>query len=273
VGGGAGFTFQELDGRGVSCVNGLSGNAVLAFARMPPLYPADPPASGAAVGEFAPVEVDVGEEEVADRDEEKIEREGGLGHVEVGGDGVGNPGEDEVESEDVGADHPLTVGDELAVAGGEEGGERAQEPDRRQDGVGEGHSLAESSEAEVEGYGSGEGDAADVDAAHDAVELEVVLAEMGRELERAEDDCQDAGDRVGDEEEAVGDELFGEAVGMRDDWVLGEDEHGDAGEAEDGPDGGLGEVFAASGWGRGHGGGRHRCDPISGGQDVGRGPE
>jgi len=124
--------------------------------------------------------------------------------------------------------------------------------------------VAEAAKAEVERYRSGNGDAADVNAAHDAVTLEVALAEAGGEKKWAEDCRQDAGDGVWEEEEAVGDELSGVAVGMREDWVLREDKHGDAGECEEGPDGGLGEVSATSGWGRGDGGSRHRCDIRSG---------
>lgn len=72
-------------------------------------------------GEFAPVEVEVGQDEVAAGEEEEGEGEGILRHVEKGRDRVEDAGEDEVEGEDVGADHPLAVNLDLAVAGGEEG--------------------------------------------------------------------------------------------------------------------------------------------------------
>src|SRR5271168_1094272 len=80
-----------------------------------------------AGGEFAPVEVDVGEEEIADGEEEKVEGEGGRGHVEVARDRIGDTGDEEVQGEDVGADHPLAMRGELAVAGGDESGEGAEE--------------------------------------------------------------------------------------------------------------------------------------------------
>jgi len=76
----------------------------------------------AAGGEFAPVEVDVGEEEIADGEEEEVESEGSRGHGEVARDRIGDAGDEEVQGEDVGADHPLTMRGELAVAGGEECG-------------------------------------------------------------------------------------------------------------------------------------------------------
>ena len=80
----------------------------------------------AAGGEFAPAEVDVGEEEIADRDEEEFQGEGGRRHGGVARDGVGDANDEEVQGEDVGADHPLAMRGELAVAGGEECGEGAE---------------------------------------------------------------------------------------------------------------------------------------------------
>ena len=68
--------------------------------------------------EFAPVEVDVGEEEIADGEEEEVEGKGRRGHREVARDRIGDPGDEEVQGEDVGANHPLAMRDDLAVAGG-----------------------------------------------------------------------------------------------------------------------------------------------------------
>ena len=47
------------------------------------------------------------------------------------GQGLGDARGDEDEGNDVGADHPLAVCGELTVAGGDEGGDGAEEPDRR----------------------------------------------------------------------------------------------------------------------------------------------
>ena len=216
----------------------------------------------AAGGEFAPVEVDVGEEEIADREEEKVEGEGGRGHVEVARDGIGDAGDEEVQGEDVGADHPLTMRGELAVAGGDESGEGAEEPDDRHDSVGELHGHAGGSEFEIEGDGCGDGDADDVGAAHDAVAFEVSGAEASGEEKWAEEHCEQTSDGVRDEEEAVVDEPRGVAARVSDDGVLGEDEDGDGGEADGEPEGGFGEALAArrSGCMRrgGHGRRRHR---------------
>ena len=93
--------------------------------------------SGAAVGKFSPVEVDVGEEEIADGEEHEVEGEGSRGHVEIARDGIGDAGDDEVQGEDVGADHPLAVDLDLAVAGSEEGDNGAEEPESGGDPVGE----------------------------------------------------------------------------------------------------------------------------------------
>jgi hypothetical protein len=216
----------------------------------------------AAGGEFAPVEVDVGEEEIADGEEEKVESEGGRGHGEVARDRIGDAGDEEVQGEDVGADHPLAMRGELAVAGGEESGEGAEEPDDRYNTVGEHHGRSGGTEFEIEGDGCGDGDAGDVDAAHDAVALEVSRAEAGGEEEWTEEHGEQTGGGVREEEEAVVDEPRGVAVGVMDDGVFGEDEDGDGGEADGDPEGGFGEALAAGGWGcmrrGGHGGGRHR---------------
>ena len=169
--------------------------------------------SGAAVGKFSPVEVYVGEEEIADGDEHQIQGKRALGHVEVARDRVGDAGDEEVQGEDVGADHPLAVRCELTVAGGDEGGERAEEPDRRHDGVGERHAATESMEAEVKGHGHGDGDADDVDAAHNAVTLEVSRPKAGGEEEWAEEHREETSSSVRKEQEAVSDEFFGVAGG------------------------------------------------------------
>ena len=87
-------------------------------------------------------------------------------------------------------------------------------------------------------------------------------AEAGGEEEWAEEHGDESREGVGDEEEAVVDELAGVSVGVSDDGVFGEDEDGDGGEADGDPEGGFGDALAASGWGAmrrgGHGGGRHR---------------
>ncbi|HZL69924.1 MAG TPA: hypothetical protein VFC29_21640, partial [Candidatus Limnocylindrales bacterium] len=60
-----------------------------------------------------------------------------------------------------------------------------------------------------EGY-PGQGadkDADDVDAAEDAMEFQVTLAKPRRELNRAGQESDDAAERMGDEEMAVGDDL------------------------------------------------------------------
>jgi len=69
----------------------------------------------------AAAEVNVSEEEVTDGEKKEQAREVGFGHIEVRRDGVEDAREDEVESENVGAGHPLAVDGDVTVARGEEG--------------------------------------------------------------------------------------------------------------------------------------------------------
>ena len=222
--------------------------------------------SGSALGstgrELAPVEGHVGDEEVGGGEKREGQCQSGFGHVVVGGDEVQQAREDEVEGEGVGADHPLAVHRDLPVAGGDEGGEGAQEPEDRLQTAHEFHGEGEAAESERKGHGCSEADAADVDLAHQAVQAEVTLAEAAGELKRTKGRGEDSGDGVGDEQVAVGDEL--QAVGVvrvDEKGIVAVVEDGDSGEAEGVPEEMLGETAGAgaSEWG---GGSRHRgSDP------------
>ena len=210
--------------------------------------------SGAAVGEFAPVEGEVGDEEVADGEQGEGHGEAGLGHVEVGRQEVEEAGEDEVEREGVGADHPLAVHGDLPVAGGDEGGQSADEPGDGLKHAHKPHGEAEAAEAKNQGHGCGDKDGDDVGLAHEPVEREMALTEAGGELEGAKDRGEDASDGVRDEQEAVGDDLAGIGiVGVDEDGVFAGPEDGEAGETHDDPKDVFG--FEAGGWADGWGGG------------------
>jgi len=140
-------------------------------------------------------------------------------------DAAGNEG----EGDRVGADHPLAVLGDVAVARGDDGGGGADHPGR---GL---HGGAGEPGAPVGEGDSGEGayeDGEEVDAAEDAVELDVPLAEAGGEVERADEEGEGSGEGVRDEERVVGDDL--EAVGVvhrvvgeEEDFRGDEDEEGD----------------------------------------------
>jgi hypothetical protein len=206
-------------------------------------------------GEFAPVEVEVGQEEIAAAEEEEGEGEGVVRHVEEGGDGIKDAGEDEVEGEDVGANHPLAVDLDLAVAGGEESSEGAEEPEGCGNSVGEEEAGA-AVVLQDECSGSRDGDGDDVDTAHDAVPFKVSLAEAGGEEEWTEDGREDSGDDVRDEEDDVLDELGAVVAGLIEERKIGEDKDGDTGESEDSPNQWLG--YAPRGFGMRERG-RHGC--------------
>src|SRR6185437_10912070 len=168
--------------------------------------------------------------------------------------------EDEGEGEGVGADHPLAVHGDLAIASGDEGGERAEDPERDLDEDAGKVGAVTTAKLDEEGDGGGGEDGDDVDAAEDAVELQMAGSEAGGELDGAGDEGQRAGDGVRDEESAVVDEL--EAVGVVGRVVEGEeefcgDEDEERGEAHEEPEGVLGGEAAARG--------RWRCRRQSGG--------
>ena len=202
--------------------------------------------SGAASGKFAPVEGDFGDKEIEGGEEGQSEGETGLGHIEVGGQEIEEAGEDEVEGEDIGANHPLAVDLDLAVASGEERDQGAEEPKDGGDSVGE-----EEEGAPVvlqdEGSGSRDGDGDDVDAAHDAVPFKVSLAEARGEEEGSEDGCEDSCDDVWDEEDDVLDELGAVVTGLIEKRKIRENENGNSCESECSPKQGLGYVSRGTG--------------------------
>src|SRR5215472_15532526 len=82
------------------------------------------------MGEFAVVVDEVAADEHEDADVGVPPAELGGGEVEEGGPEVEQAVDDEGEGDGVGADHPLAVHGDLAVARGEKGCERAEDPER-----------------------------------------------------------------------------------------------------------------------------------------------
>src|SRR5580698_8596601 len=127
--------------------------------------------SGAVLGEFARVEGEVAADEHEDADVgippgELIGRE-----IEETRPEVEYAIGDEGEGDGVGADHPLAVDGDVAVARGDEGGESAEDPERDlDDDAGE---VAAPAEVHEEGEGGGGEDGEDVNAAEDAMKFQV----------------------------------------------------------------------------------------------------
>ena len=110
---------------------------------------------------------------------------------------------DKGKCDGVGTDHPLAVLGDLAIAGGEEGGEGAEDPGA---GLDVGSDFEVAARGEDEGDARGDEDGEDVHAAEDAMELQMLAAEAGGELERAAEQGEGSAESVGEEEEAVAEE-------------------------------------------------------------------
>src|SRR5215469_15983220 len=132
--------------------------------------------SSAAVGEFAVVEVNVAAEEHEDADVGVPPAELSGGEVEEGGPEVEQAVNDEGEGDGVGADHPLAVHGDVAIARSEEGRECAENPERDLD-EDPGKVAGARAELDDEAERCGGEDGEDIDAAEDAVEFEMAGSE------------------------------------------------------------------------------------------------
>src|SRR6201996_8219718 len=102
---------------------------------------------------------------------------------------VEHPAGDEGKGNSIGARHPLPVLCDLAVARGDEGGGGADHPGGGLHG-GSGKTGAAGGESDPREGTNKHGD--DVDAAEDAMELEVTLANPRGEIDGADEESQDA---------------------------------------------------------------------------------
>jgi len=133
--------------------------------------------------------------------------DGGEGVAEVApvtGPEVEYTAGDKREGDSVGTHHPLTVLDDMAVTRGDEGGGGADNP-----GCGLSAGSGEAGTAVGEGD-SGRGahkDRDNVDTPKNTMEFQITLADPRREIDGADQESEDSGERVGDEEAAVGDDL------------------------------------------------------------------
>jgi len=117
---------------------------------------------------------------------------------------VQNAAGDEGKGDGVGASHPLAMLDDLAVARGEEGGGGADHPRRGLHG-GSGETWTTPGESDACEGANKHGD--DVDAAKDAMKLEVTLADPRGEIDGADQKSEDPGECMRDEKMAIGDDL------------------------------------------------------------------
>ena len=117
---------------------------------------------------------------------------------------VEHPAGDEGKGNSIGARHPLAVLCDLAVARGDEGGGGADHPRGGLHGS-SGKTRAAGCKSDPREGTNENGD--DVDAAEDAMEVEVTLADPRGEIDRADQKSEDSGERMWDEEMAVGDDL------------------------------------------------------------------
>ena len=122
----------------------------------------------------------------------------------VRGHEVQNAAGDEGKGDGVGAGHPLAMLHDLAVACGEEGGGGADHPRR---GLHGGSGEARTAPGERDACEGTNKHRDDVDAAEDAMELKVTLADSRGEIDGADQECEDSGERMRDEEMAVRDDL------------------------------------------------------------------
>src|ERR1700733_2738255 len=116
---------------------------------------------------------------------------------------------DEGKRDPIGAGHPLAMHGDLAVARGDQGGGGADHPGGGLHG-GSGKTWVAGCESDAREGANKHGD--DVDAAEDAMELEVTLANPRGEIDGANQKSEGSGECMRDEEMAVGNDL--QAVGV-----------------------------------------------------------
>lgn len=133
-----------------------------------------------------PIERDVGNQEIDDVqasiDDAVLV---GRGHSGETPERANDSSSDKAEGEDVGTDHPLFVFRNLAVASGEEGHERSDEPDTSvgsdTDGI---ERIFGPDDGDENAHGRGDQDRAYIPAAEYAMKLRVLAADSRRELNR-----------------------------------------------------------------------------------------
>jgi len=166
--------------------------------------------SGTTGGELAPIEAEVDGKEGNER--KRDDADGGEGVAKmapVARPEIEHAAGDESKRDCIGANHPLAMLDDLTIARGDEGGGGADDPGG---GLHGGSWQAGAARGEGDPGQGTDKDAHDINAAEDPMEFQVTLAKARRELHRTGQESDDAGERMGDEEMAVGDDL--QPIGM-----------------------------------------------------------
>src|ERR1700733_8804423 len=156
-----------------SCSNPVSQNLIIRGWR-----------SIATSGEFVPVEAEVDDQQGCKREGDDADCGQNVAKMApVRRHEVQNAAGDEGKGDGVGASHPLAVLDNLAVARGEEGGGGADHPCC---GLHGGSWQARTAPGESDPREGADKDGYDVDAAEDAMELDVTLADPRGEIDGAD---------------------------------------------------------------------------------------
>lgn len=134
---------------------------------------------------------------------------------------------------------------DVSVARGDEGSEGGEEPEATLDaGLEEDVGLGLIDDVEVvaddERGAGGDDYAADIDFPEDAVEAQIALAKSCGELERADEQGDDAAECVGKKDEFFAEDAGAVGVGVAEVGVLDEGQDDEGGDAHEGPEGGLG---------------------------------
>lgn len=149
------------------------------------------------------MEGDVGDEDGHEGNEDDGRCEAGTSEVIPRGDGLEDASTHEGEGDGVGADHPLAVLPNVAIARGEDGGSGGDEPCSSLNGSGDG---------EVDGLGGvivgchgdgergGKEDGPGIDAAQYPMKLRAFEAQAAGELQRADEQGGDSPDDVRDDQ-------------------------------------------------------------------------
>ncbi len=205
--------------------------------------------SDATGGELAPIQCEVGNEDSHEGDQDGGDCAAGDIEMIPCRYRLQDTCADKGEGEGVGADHPLAVLLDVAVARGEEGGSSGKEPRSALNG-GASYEQAGSGDMFGDGHEDGERgsdeDGRDINAAEYPMELRVAAAETAGELQRAAEQGSEAAGDMRDEHpgDAMKQPFFWSGTEEGD---LTVERDGDDGCAHDGPERGFLPVAAR--WG------------------------
>ncbi len=186
------------------------------------------------MGEFAPVEAQVREQDGPERRRDNEDHVRRIRKIPVGRPDAQDAQRDEGERDCVGTNHPLAMLGDVAIARCKEGGEGTDDPGTD---LHDGASKERAPGADYYGQNRGGNNAEDVEATKNAVKGNVSPAQARGKLEWATEQSEGAEESVREEQVAVGDQLntvlvVQRVVGNEEDFVGDEDEKSDKTEQE-----------------------------------------